>query len=178
MRGLLAESAWAIGKLASMQSLSLMAEQTMSGDRSSRGVCAGMLTRTPRPRCWNGPSIRVSRNSKHSRSLARTRLAPKPHSQLRKLGENQWKLIRIGKPLPISAAQYVAFLQGLLCMLMPEIHFGLFDVDDEPHWWVIGILFADYGIIGPHRDRGIDLRQDTISLAIGVMVIAYLLYWH
>jgi len=85
------------------------------------------------------------------------------------------KLIPNWQTIAISAHSMWAFYASLLCLLMPEIIFGLFDVDTNPRiWWVIGILLLIYGIIGRIWDQGIDRDKTQFPWLIGVMVIAVL----
>ncbi|MEQ3670204.1 lysozyme [Pseudophaeobacter sp.] len=72
-----------------------------------------------------------------------------------------------------SHSMWAGYL-GLLCLLVPEVLFLLFERDTNPRlWWWLGIGLIAYGLFGRLKDQGID-RTKLRSSSIGMFLIVAL----
>ncbi len=67
------------------------------------------------------------------------------------------KLVDNWKPVLIRAHSMWANYLGILCLLVPEAIYMIFEIDTNPRiWWFLGIGLIIYGIIGRVKNQGID----------------------
>jgi GH24 family phage-related lysozyme (muramidase) len=65
-----------------------------------------------------------------------------------------------------------AFYASLICLLLPEVIFAVFETDTNPRiWWVIGILLLIYGILGRVWDQGIDRSKTQSPWVVGILAL-------
>lgn len=82
------------------------------------------------------------------------------------------KLIPNWKSVAKTAHSMWAFYASLICLLLPEIIFWLFDTDTNPRiWWVAGMALLVYGIIGRIWDQGIDRSKTNSPWIVGVLAV-------
>lgn len=82
------------------------------------------------------------------------------------------KLIPNWKSVAKTAHSMWAFYASLICLIVPEIIFWLFDTDTHPRiWWAAGILLLFYGVVGRIVDQGIDRSKTNSPWIVGVMAL-------
>ena len=82
------------------------------------------------------------------------------------------KLVKNARHIALRAHSMWASYLGILCLLVPEAVYWLFERDTNPRlWWLLGIGLILYGTIGRLKDQGIDrskLRSSAIAAFLAV----------
>ena len=83
------------------------------------------------------------------------------------------KLVKNARHIALRAHSMWASYLGILCLLVPEIVFWLFERDTNPRlWWLLGIGLIIYGIIGRLKDQGIDRTRLQSSATVAFLAVA------
>jgi GH24 family phage-related lysozyme (muramidase) len=83
------------------------------------------------------------------------------------------KLVKNARHIALRAHSMWASYLGILCLLVPEIVFWLFERDTNPRlWWLLGVGFILYGIIGRLKDQGIDRTKLRSSATAAFLAVA------
>jgi GH24 family phage-related lysozyme (muramidase) len=90
------------------------------------------------------------------------------------------KLVPDAKPIALKAFSMWANYLGLICLIMPELIYVMFETDTSPRvWWILGIVLIVGGIIGRIVDQDIDttkMRSDALT-AFLVVAIPFVGQW-
>lgn len=83
------------------------------------------------------------------------------------------KLVPNARQILVRAHSMWASYLGILCLLAPELLFGVFEVDTNPRiWWLLGIGLILYGILGRVKDQGIDGAKTRSSSVAAFLAVA------
>lgn len=83
------------------------------------------------------------------------------------------KLVNNAGRIALRAHSMWASYLGILCLLVPEVVFWLFERDTNPRlWWLLGIALIIYGVIGRLKDQGIDRTKLRSSSLAAFLVVA------
>lgn len=82
------------------------------------------------------------------------------------------KLVPNAARIALRAHSMWASYLGILCLVVPELVFWLFERDTNPRlWWLLGVGFILYGIFGRLKNQGIDrtkLRSSAVAAFLAV----------